>query len=107
MCFRDLLRYIKDNNLKALPPPSVAAPATAAKPSAPAPTPAPPKTPAKAPTPQLTVDLPDYEDIPLTSMRNVIAKRLTESKVLCSYSTYNIGSKLIDSCKILVQNTCF
>ena len=62
----DVLKYIKDKALPTPAPPAVPLPPAA--------------TPSAAPAVTSAQDLPAYEDIELTSMRKVIAKRLTESK---------------------------
>ena len=73
---RDVLSYINTNKLdkKAQEAPSPAAPKLASTP--PPPLAAPPVGPAAGE---------NYVDIPLTNMRRVIAKRLTESKVTTSW----------------------
>ena len=62
----DVLKYIKDKALPTPAPPAVPLPPAA--------------TPAATSAVTSSQDLPAYEDIELTSMRKVIAKRLTESK---------------------------
>ena len=66
----DVLKYIRDQSLPTPAPAEVPLPAASA-----APTPA-----ASAPLPVFSQETADFVDIELSSMRKVIAKRLTESK---------------------------
>ena len=93
-CFRDVMQYIKDKDLKAAPIVYEVPPAPVAKPAAAVPPPPPPSTvaPPIVPTPQQTSppSIPSpavtqgaqFVDVELTNMRKTIAKRLTESKVI-------------------------
>ncbi|ELT97657.1 hypothetical protein CAPTEDRAFT_223597 [Capitella teleta] len=90
----DLLRYIQEEGLKPAPVPQVAlpvgAPVSAATPppSPPPPSSLPPSPPSKqAPLP---ADDSMFEDIPLTNIRSIIAKRLTESKMGTPHA-YSVG----------------
>ena len=69
----DVLKYIKDKALPTPAPAEVPLPAAAAPPTAPPP---------PAPAHSYGQETPAYVDIELSSMRKVIAKRLTESKQL-------------------------
>ncbi|RUS83566.1 hypothetical protein EGW08_008672 [Elysia chlorotica] len=82
----DVLNYISANKLdkKVQVAPSPAAPKAASKPS-PAAAPAPPGGPSAGG---------NYVDIPLTNMRRVIAKRLTESKMTIPHAYATIDSNI-------------
>jgi len=73
----DVLAYVTNNRLTPLAPQPVPAPAVAAKPAAAA---AAAPTPAATPPPPPSVAGQGYIDLPLSSMRKTIAKRLTQSK---------------------------
>ena len=102
----DILEHVKKNNLQPAPVSKVKLPAPAAPPAQPAPSipqsaPSAPVTSAPSPKPKKFVEYHQvvdteenvFDDKALTSMRKVIAKRLTESKVCvietCSRVCYN------------------
>jgi len=73
---KDVLQYIKDKSLSTPPPPQVPLPQASTKPSPPeATSPKVEAAPPPAPKPKG-----GYTDLDLTTMRRVIAKRLTDSK---------------------------
>lgn len=90
---RDLLRYIDEKGLKPAPVPEIPLPAGIPKASAPPPQPTMAPQPTASPVipPSPPAPLPSeseaFEDIPLTNMRSIIARRLTESKVGVPYNS--------------------
>ena len=82
---RDVLKYIANRGLKPAPPQPMPLPASSAPSPAAAPAAKAPAAPAaRTAPPAPLVETEEYADLPLTNMRKVIAKRLTESKVQIS-----------------------
>lgn len=88
---RDLLKYIREKGLKAAAP-ATKATAPASKPQQAASTAA-TSTAARPKTAAVLAGTSSYVDIPLTTMRSVIAKRLTLSKVQLIINIITLISK--------------